>query len=167
MIRILAALVLMSALSGCREIQEDQFVEISGRIFVFNYRVAIASYVVTLGRLRQLPDGASLRTAFDDPAGGAPIVVRQKVWPGLDKIAIESPPLFCIVKDKPYKFIIELETADGKVLQRLESEVVSNLDQSAMPDRPLVAGPAYDPNPELKGRADGKLPGQELVKCKL
>ena len=29
-----------------------------------------------------------------------------------------------------------------------------------LPDRPLVVGPLYTPNPELVGHPDGKLPGE-------
>ena len=162
-----AALVLMAllAVSGCREIPADAYVEMTGRIFVFNYRLATATYVVTLGKLRPLPEGAVVETRFDDPRGGDAILVTQKVWPKLEKIAIESPPVFCIVKDRPYAFSIVLFSADGAELQRLQGSVVSSLDQTVLPDRPLVVGPAYEPNPEVQGRADGKLPEQEHAKC--
>ena len=37
--------------------------------------------------------------------------------------------------------------------------MASSQDQSMLPDRPLVVGPLYTPNPELAGHPDGKLPG--------
>ncbi len=162
-----ALVMVLSMVTGCRESPPDAYVAITGKIFIFNYRVATANYVVTLAKVRAIPDGSVVQTRFDDPAGGAPILVEQKVWPRLDKIAIESPPVFCIVKEKPYAFEIEIKTIDGTVLQKLSGTVVSSLDQTVMPDRPLVVGPAYTPNPDLAGRPDGKLPGGPYVKCGL
>ncbi len=163
-----AAFVLMALLaaSGCREIPAEAYVEMTGRIFVFNYRLATATYVVTLGKLRPIPEGAVAETRFDDPRGGDVILVTQKVWPKLDKIAIESPPVFCIVKNRPYKFSIVIKDAAGAELQTLDGAITSSLDQTVLPDVPLVVGNAYEPNPALKGRPDGKFPGNSPVKCK-
>lgn len=160
----IALLTLLSA-SGCREIAPDAYAELTGKIFVFNYRVATATYVVTLGKLRPLPEGAVAETRFDDPRGGDAIIVTQKIWPKLDKIAIESPPVFCIVKDRPYNFSIVLKDAAGAELQRLDGAVTSSLDQTVLPDVPLVVGNAYEPNPDLVGHPDGKNPEKAAVNC--
>jgi hypothetical protein len=164
MTRAAAALLLLLA-AGCREVPPDAYVELTGRIFVFNYRVATATYVITLGKLRPIPDGAVVETWFDDPRGGDAIVLREKIWPKLAKIAIESPPVFCIVKDRPYKFSIVIKDAAGAELQTLEGVVTSSLDQTVLPDVPLVVGNAYEPNPELVGHPDGKNPEKAAIKC--
>lgn len=158
-------LILLLLIAGCRDNPEGLYVGITGKIFIFNYRVATATYVVTLEKLRPLPDGAVVRTTFDNPAGGANLVITDKVWPKLDKIAIESPPVFCIVKDRPYAFTIELRGPEGGVLQKLSGSITSSLDETVLPDRPLVVGPVYTPNPDLIGKPSGKLPGQEQMKC--
>jgi hypothetical protein len=44
-------------------------------------------------------------------------------------------------------------------MQTIETTMTSSEDQVLLPDRPLVLGPAYTPNPDLAGRPDGKLPG--------
>jgi hypothetical protein len=163
--RVIAALLLVLMSASCRDQAGDQYLELTGRIFVFNYRVAIATYVVTFAKLRPVPDGATLLTVFDNPAGGGVIELTQKVWPKIDNIAVQSPPVFCIVKDKPYAFKSTLLGPDGTRLQEISGEVISSLDQTVLPDRPLVVGPYYTPNPELKGNPGGKLPGNELVKC--
>jgi hypothetical protein len=163
--KAVSVLLMLLFASACREIPPDAYVELTGRIFVFNYRVATATYVVTLGKLRPLPEGAVAETRFDDPRGGDAIIVRQKIWPKLEKIAIESPPVFCIVKDRAYAFSIVLMSADGAKLQRVDGAVVSSLDQTVLPDVPLVVGNAYEPNPELKGRPDGKFPEKAAVNC--
>ncbi|MET0597816.1 MAG: hypothetical protein ABWZ57_08095, partial [Mesorhizobium sp.] len=94
---------------------------------------------------------------FENPAGGEAIVVRKPIWPNTDKTTIESPPLRCVVKDRPYKVSIVIEGPDGALLQTIDTTMTSSEDQSLLPDRPLVVGPLYTPNPELAGRPGGKL----------
>lgn len=148
---------LLLAAAGCRD--ASSLYELTGRVFIFNPRLATATYVVTLRPLTPTPEGARAVAEFEDPAGGAPIVVAQKIWPKSEKVALESPPVLCIAKDRPYKVSIRIEAADGAVLQRLATTIVSSLDQSILPDKPLVTGPAYDPNPEVAGHPDGKIGG--------
>ncbi len=162
--RAAAALLLLLA-AGCREVAPDTYVELTGRIFVFNYRVATATYVITLGKLRPIPEGAVVETRFDDPRGGPPLTTAEKIWPKLEKIAIESPPVFCIVKGRPYNFSIVIKDAAGAELQKLEGAVTSSLDQTVLPDVPLVVGNAYEPNPDLIGHPDGKSPENPAAKC--
>jgi hypothetical protein len=162
-----AAILLMTLMtaSACREVPPETYVELTGRIFVFNYRVARATYVITLGKLRPIPDGSVVETRFDNPRGGDPLTQTEKIWPKLDKISIESPPVFCIVKDRPYKFSVVIKDAAGAVLQQLDGAVISSLDQTVLPDIPLVVGHAYEPNPDLVGHPDGKNPEKAAVKC--
>jgi hypothetical protein len=164
--KVIAAIIVLFAAS-CRDRPDDGYIELSGRIFVFNYRVATATYVVTFSKLQQIPDGATMLTVFDNPAGGAAVEVRQKIWPKMAKIAVQSPPVFCIVKDKPYAFNSALIGPDGTRLQEISGTVISSLDQTVLPDRPLVVGPFYTPNPELEGNPSGKLPGREVIKCNI
>ena len=146
------------ALGGCRETGgEEEFFKVSGKLFVFNYRVATATYLVTLKPLRPMDGSQTAVAAFEDPAGGDAIVVRQKVWPQLDKLTLQSPPLQCIKKDRPYAVSIRIEDAGGALKQLIETTMASSQDQSVLPDRPLVVGPFYTPNPELAGDAGGKL----------
>lgn len=160
-----AALVSV-ALAGCRESgREGEFFELSGRLFVFNYRVATVRYMVTLKPLKPAGEGEVAVASFENPAGGEPIVVHQKIWPMNDKLTIESPPLECVVKDRPYKVSIVIEDAQGKQKQAIETTMASSQDQSALPDKPLAVGPFYDPNPELKGHPDGRLPQGRGVAC--
>ena len=80
-------------------------------------------------------------------------------------MTLESPPLTCVVKDRPYAVSIRIEDADGTVLQTIETTMTSSLDQSILPDRPLVVGPVYTLNPDLAGHPDGKLPGEPKPAC--
>ena len=152
--------------SACRESGgEGEYFALGGKIFVFNYRVATATYLVNLVPLQPVEDGQTAVASFEDPAGGEPLVVRQKIWPNMAKTTIESPPLRCVVKDRPYEISIKIEGADGAVRQTIETTLASVDDQSILPDRPLVVGPLYTPNPELAGHLDGKLPNLDQPPC--
>jgi hypothetical protein len=162
------ALALMGMLgaAACRESGgEGEFFKIAGKIFVFNYRVATATYLVNLVALRPVEDGQTAVASFEDPAGGEDIVVRQKIWPNLAKTTIESPPLRCIVKSKPYRVAIRIEGPDGSVRQTIETTMASSQNQDVLPDKPLVVGPWYTPNPELAGRPGGDLPDAAKRAC--
>ena len=160
------ALLAATALGGCRdEGGEGQYFALSGKLFEFNYRLATATYVVTLNPLQPMDGTQTAVGTFENPAGGDPIVVRQKVWPKLTHVTLESPPLTCVVKGKPYAVAIAIEGADGKVVQKLETTITSTLDQSVLPDRPLVVGPVYELNKDLAGHPDGRLPNEPKPEC--
>jgi hypothetical protein len=160
-----AVLLFVVALAGCRETGGGDYFELSGKLFSFNYRVATAVYIVTLHPVKPMQQGQVVVTTFENPAGGAPIVVEQKVWTNLDKVTIESPPLECVVKDRPYAASIVIKAPGGQELQSLETTITSDLDQSILPDRPLVIGPVYELNPDLAAHPDGRLPGGDGVIC--
>lgn len=162
-IRPVLLVFLLLLLGACRD--TGQLFEITGRLVVFNYRVATVTYLLTLKPMQPIGEGQAAVTSFENPAGGTPLVVRQKLFVGHQKLTIESPPLECVVKDRPYKVSIRIEGADGALLQAIETTMVSSQDESMLPDRPLVVGPGYDPNPELAGHPDGKLPGGRGVTC--
>lgn len=162
---VAALLAGVAALGGCRESGKDALFEISGRLVVFNYREATLTYLVTLNPLRPIGQGQSAVTTMEDPAGGAPLTFTKKLFPGQTKVTIESPPLECVVKNRPYKVSIHIRGAGGALLQDIETTMVSAQDQDMLPDRPLVVGPGYKPNPELAGHPDGRLPGGRGVAC--
>jgi hypothetical protein len=156
--RAAAALLAVLALTACRESGgEGEYFAFDGKLFVFNYRVATATYLVNIRALKPVGDGETGTATFENPAGGDPLVVERKIWPRMEKTTFESPPLRCVVKDKPYRVSIVVKAADGRVLQTLETTMTSSNDQSLLPDRPLVVGPLYTPNPELNGHPGGKL----------
>ena len=78
-----AALIAAFALGACRDTGKDQLFAISGKLFEFNYRLAIATYVITLKPLRPMVDGQVAVVSFQNPAGGDPLIVNQKIWPKL------------------------------------------------------------------------------------
>lgn len=159
---MLLALLLLSA---CKDSSRSGYVELKGRVFIFNPRVATATYVVSLRILKPLPEGATIEAVFDNPAGGERLKLSQTVRMHAGDVAVESPNLHCIKKGGRYAFDIILVDASGATLQKISSSIESSLDQSILPDLPLVVGPGYEPNPALKGNAAGKLPDGPKFKC--
>lgn len=141
-------LALLLVLCACRDAGQADYLQVSGKLFVFNYRIAEATYLLTLNRLRPLPEETRLKATFDNPAGGEPLVVEQRIWPTMERITVQSPPVKCVKAHKEYHVVIELVDAGGAKLQTIERMMVSDTDQSLMPDKPLVVGPLYDANPD-------------------
>jgi hypothetical protein len=145
----LLAIVAMLGLSDCQRDEPRDVAKISGRMFVFNYRVAIATYLVTLQRVAPICDGSTLEAAFENPRGGPDLTTKDKIFPKDEKIAVQSPPVECVKQDRPYKVTIRIKGPEGDILQTIETTIRSDTDQSLLPAKPLVIGPLYTPNPEV------------------
>ncbi|AVA20994.1 MULTISPECIES: hypothetical protein [unclassified Rhizobium] len=153
---VLMAAIAGLALAGCQRQADNGPTELSGRLFVFNYRVASASYMITLKKIAPIPEGTTAVAEFENPMGGDPLVVREKIYTFWDKITLESPDLRCVRKDRPYSVSIKLVDASDKTIQIIKTEVKSDLDQTVLPTRPLVVGPSYTKNPDVF-KADGSI----------
>ncbi|KJF74292.1 hypothetical protein [Agrobacterium arsenijevicii] len=148
------AVVALLGLSACQRDEPRDVAKISGRMFVFNYRVAIATYLVTLQRIAPIRDGSTLEATFENPRGGLDLTTKDKIFPKDEKIAVQSPPVECVKQDRPYKVTIRIKGPEGDILQTIETTIRSDTDQSLLPAKPLVVGPLYTPNPEVF-KADG------------
>ncbi len=149
--RITATVLFMlgvAALAGCQR-EEEGPLAISGKLFVFNYRVAKATYLLTLARNGPLPEESYAEAAFENPAGGEPIRTREKIFPFWERITLESPPIHCVRKERPYAVAIRIVDGRGELLQSIDTTVTSDVDQSILPAKPLVVGPVYTENPEV------------------
>ncbi len=151
-----AGVIASLALAGCQRKDDQGPTELTGRLFVFNYRVASATYMITLKKIAPIPDGTTAVTEFENPAGGDPLVTHEKIYSFWDKITLESPDLRCVRKDRPYSVSIRLVDASDKTIQTIKTEVKSDLDQTVLPTRPLVVGPAYTANPDIF-KGDGSI----------
>lgn len=150
-------------LSACQR-QAESLVEVTGHLFVFNYRVASATYMLTLKKTGPIPDGSVIIAEFENPQGGDPLVLNQKIYPTGDKIALQSENLHCVRKDRPYSASVRLVDKDGKVLQELKTQFRSDLDQTVLPSKPLVLGAGYEKNPEVF-KPDGTVDFSNTDKC--
>lgn len=152
--RIMLVVLIALALASCRREETGGPTEIAGKIFIFNYRLSTAVYEIALRKTGDIPEGSTVTAEFENPAGGPPLVKSLKIFPFWEKIPLESPPLRCVVKDRPYHVRITIAGPDGAPLQAIDTTVTSSLDQSVLAAKPLVSGPAYDKNPEVF-KADG------------
>ena len=109
----MALIFAMAFLVGCRSEETGDFFRFDGRLFVFNYRVATATYLINIKQLRTLEPGHVAVVSFENPAGGPPLVVRESIYPNTTRTTINSPPVFCIIKDRPYRVTVRIESADG------------------------------------------------------
>ena len=150
----LLVIAAMLGISGCQRDEPRDVAKVSGRMFVFNYRVAIATYLVTLQRIAPIRDGSTLEATFENPRGGPELTTRDRIFPADDKIAVQSPPVECVKQDRPYKVTIRIKGPEGDILQTIETTIRSDTDQSLLPAKPLTVGPLYTPNPEVF-KADG------------
>lgn len=154
---LLAGLVAMLlTVSACQRETGPDPLQLTGKLFIFNYRLAYATYMITLTKTQPVPDGSTVVATFENPSGGPPLTLERRLFPKLDKVVLESPDITCVRSQKPYAVIIEVRKPDGTVIQTLKTAVTSNLNQDIMPARALVVGPAYEKNPDMfKG---GKSP---------
>ncbi|MDX0458457.1 hypothetical protein GOC73_01875 [Sinorhizobium medicae] len=150
------ALLAAAAIAGCQRDSGPDPLKLTGKMFVFNYRLAYATYMITLNRTEPVPDGSTVVATFENPAGGNPLTLERKLFAKLDKVVLESPDITCVKKQMPYAVTIEVKGPDGASLQKLETTVTSDIDQDVMPAKALVEGPAYDKNPEVF--KNGKAP---------
>ncbi len=143
------AVALFLALAACDDADKTPPIAVAGGSFIFNYRDAAATYGITLKLARAMPKGTVIEAEFENPAGGAPVRVRETVVDARRGYALETPPLSGVVADRDYLVVVRLrETVSEREIYRLEHRIRSGLDQSVLPDKPLTVGPGYTPNPE-------------------
>lgn len=143
-------LLLAMLLTGCGN-ETGPWLAFDGGGFVFNYRVAQASYGFNVKPLRRLTEGTVLEAEFEDPAGGKPLVFREEVKGPKLRYSFETLGLSGVKAHTPYKATIRvLEPGTLKVLASYDKIFKSSVDGTWLPDKPLVVGPVYTPNPDLK-----------------
>lgn len=164
---LMGSLATMMALTGCQRGDESEPLKLKGKLFIFNYRVSKATYNLAFDFQGKIPDGSAVDVTFENPAGGEPLKISQKIFPFWENMALESPPLRCVVKDKPYKVNIVLNGPDGRKIQTIDTTVISSLDETILPKNSIVVGPAYDPNPKVfvKGGVPDYSPDMDCPKA--
>lgn len=131
------------------EPEDGPYVEYAGGGFVFNYRIAEATYGFVVKRVREIPAGTVLEAQFENPAGGDPLTERQTAREGALQYRFQSPPVSGVKADRDYRIELRLlDPASGALLASYDYAIRSQLDQSVLPDQPLTVGPGYQPNPQ-------------------
>ncbi|MEX0956751.1 MAG: hypothetical protein WDZ83_16260 [Rhizobiaceae bacterium] len=125
------------------------FLEILGGGFVFNYRIADNFYGFTAVVKRPLESGSIIEAEFDNPAGGEPLVVRERVSPMTDRYALRTPPLHGVEAHKPYQVTIRvLDREETREIWSTTRSYSSQISDAKTPDKALTVGPGYHQNPE-------------------
>lgn len=125
------------------------YLKILGGGFIFNYRIADVHYGFTAVVARPLESGSVIEAVFEDPGGGPPLVVRERVSTMTDRYALRSPPVRGVEAGRPYK-------VDVNVFDRLETRALwthsmnfrSQISDASISDQPLTIGPGYHRNPD-------------------
>jgi hypothetical protein len=141
----LTGLAALLALAACSD--DSPYVVVSGGGIVFNYRIAEATAGIVAEVARVLPEGGVIEASFENPAGGPPIVETKPVTEDRRRFSFVTPPLIGIKADTDYKVVVRVLDAEGTEVQRVETKLHSDLDQSILPDVPLTLGPGYARNP--------------------
>lgn len=127
---------------------ETPYLKIVGSGFMFNYRVADVYYGFTAYLMKPVKNASVIEATFENPAGGAPIVVSERLWPQSRQYGVRTPNLTGVRKNRPYRVDVRLlEGIERRPVFERSFTVRSDLDDAAMPKEPLVIGPGYTKNP--------------------
>ena len=154
---IAAAAVLLALLFAIgwmtREDPETKpYLGILGGGFMFNYREGDVYYGFTAMVQRPLPTGSIIEASFEDPGGGEPLVVRQRVGTDTERYSLRSPEVRGVEAGKPYHVAIRIFDRGKQNLLGMQSlDFTSKISDDVVPDKPLVIGPGYTPNPDADG----------------
>ena len=152
-VRSLVVVVGALLVAACSSEESGPYLEIQGGGFMFNYRIAEATAGIVAYPLRTLPEGGTIEASFQNPAGGEPIRMSAPVEAGKKKYDFTTPPLQGVKANTGYTMTVRLLDASGKELETLKKPLVSDLDQSVLPSKPLTVGPGYAKNPEAEAPA--------------
>jgi hypothetical protein len=127
---------------------EKPYLTFLGGGFIFNYRIGEVTYGFTAQVTRPLPVGTIIEAVFEDPAGGASLMVRVRVGTEKLRYSLSSPPVHGVVADRPYHVTVRLVARDdNEILARYEKEYASQVGQDVMSEGPLTIGPGYQRPP--------------------
>lgn len=154
---ILAALAVVAVLAAIgwatrQDPKDKPLLAILGGGFMFNYRVAEVFYGFTAQVTKPLETGSVIEARFENPAGGADLVVRERVSAITDRYALRSPPIRGVEANRPYHVAVRvLDRTESRELWATTLNFTSRIGDEAVPDKPLVIGPGYTKNPQVDG----------------
>jgi hypothetical protein len=125
-----------------------KYLKIAGGGIVFNYRVSQASMIVIAQQKYPFPAGSIVEAQFDLPGTNTRQIVTLPAMEGKLTYKLQSDPLTNIKKGGKYSVTIRLLDSNGKELGRDDRIFESDEDQSTLPSKPLVDGPALTPHLE-------------------
>jgi hypothetical protein len=144
--------ILLALVAACSQGEDDgPYLEFLGGGFIFNYRLAEAEYGFVVKRLRRIPDGTLIEARLENPAGGAPFVLRETAtWDRLEYV-FRSPPVHGVKTGRDYRVELRLlDAANGHVIATIARSFRSDVDQAVLPENPPVVGPGYQAAPAAR-----------------
>ena len=137
--------VLYGALLVLRDDGADRpYLKILGSSFILNYRVSDIYMGFSAAVDRPIPIGTVLQARFEDPLGGPPYLVEERIGVPDRRISLRSPSLSGVVAGKPYGVdLLLLDRETGEPFWEHRFTVTSDVDGSVVPDAPLTIGPGY------------------------
>jgi hypothetical protein len=128
---------------------ERPFLRVLGASFIYNYRVADIYMGFTAVPDRPIPTGSLLRATFENPADpAAPFVVEERISLMDRRIALRSPSLRGVEKDRDYRLsLVLLDRVTRQPFWQYETTLRSGIAENVVPAAPLVIGPGYQRQP--------------------
>lgn len=94
-----------------------------------------------------MPEGTIIEAQLENPAGGAPFVLRETAsWDRLEYV-FRSPPVRGVKAGRDYRAEVRLLEPGGRLLATYARNFRSDVDQEVLPERAPVVGPGYQPAP--------------------
>lgn len=147
--RFVLAAALVAMLTSCADDSDKPYLEFAGGGFIYNYRLATADYGFVVRRVRKIPQGTIIEAEFENPSGGAPILLRQTAQLTRLSYKFETPPVTGIKAGRDYQVEVRLiDPGNNEVFARYSKSFHAEVDQDILPEKPPVVGPGYQPNPE-------------------
>lgn len=142
---LLPAVILGVAIIACDggDSSDKPYLAFAGGGFIFNYRLATADYGFVARVLRSIPVGSIIEAQFEDPGGGAPIVLRQNAVAGRGSYVFRTPALQGVRADHDYQVVLRLLNSEHKEFARYQKSFRSDVDQKVLPGSAPVVGPGY------------------------
>ena len=150
-----ALAVLVAAMAVFFQVSENRRqarigkIAVTGGGFLYNYRIGEIRYGVSIQVVHPVPIGTRVEVAFEDPAGGPPILVTRSLGTDSNRVPVESPPVRGLEQGNGYQVTVRLRDRDtDAVMETHERTFKVTVDPDLVPDRPLTVGPGYRRNPE-------------------
>ena len=140
-------LIVSLLLAGCGE-TSPSYIKIAGGGLQFNLATSQATMIVVAQQTSPLPPDSTIEALFDLPGTNTRQSVSLPTTQGRLQYMLQSKPLTGITLGGRYNVSLVLHDKDGKVLDSKETTYVSDQDQSTLPNKPLVEGPALIPHLE-------------------
>lgn len=139
--------MLTPLLWACGDDPSRPYLEFAGGGFIFNYRTANHYYGFVVRQQRPLPEGAKLKVTFEVP-GGKTEMQEEPAVPGRLQYKFQTGDLEGIEPGHAYTATLAVLDKSGKEIALLTKSFRTEVDQSKLPDSPLVKGPGYEPVPQ-------------------